>query len=238
VVTHFTKIKSFLHFLPGYFKLKREIIKDIFSIGLSNFLMLITASVVVLIFNLSLKKYGGDFAIGAFGIIGSIGNLIVMIVFGLNQGMQPIAGYNYGARKMSRVLRTFNLTVFAATIVTSTGFVIVQLFPGFITSAFTTDTSLAGIASQGMKLYFIVFPIVGFQVVTSSFFQSIGRAQISILLSLSRQVLFLIPAIIIVPHFLLLKGVWLSAPVADFLSTIVTLFVLRWQLKRLKALEK
>jgi len=238
VVAHFTRIKSFLHFLPGYFRLKIEIIKDIFSIGLSNFLMLITASVVVLLFNLSLKKYGGDFAIGAFGIIGSIGNLVVMIVFGLNQGMQPIAGYNYGARKMSRVLRTFNLTVLAATIVTSTGFVIVQLFPGFITSAFTTDTALANLARDGMRLYFIVFPIVGFQIVTSSFFQSIGKAQISILLSLSRQVLFLIPALLIVPHFLLLKGVWLSAPVADFLATIVTFFVLRWQLKRLRLLIK
>jgi putative MATE family efflux protein len=238
VMTHFTRVRSFLHFLPGYFKVKKAIVKDIFSIGLSNFLMLITASVVVLIFNLSLKKYGGDFAIGAFGIIGSIGNLVVMIVFGLNQGMQPIAGYNYGARKMSRVLRTYNLTVLAATIVTTAGFVIVQLFPGFIASAFTTDQTLSGLAREGMRLYFVVFPIVGFQVVTSSFFQSIGKAQISILLSLSRQVLFLIPAILIVPHFLLLRGVWLSAPVADFMATIVTFFVLRWQMKRLKLLAK
>jgi putative MATE family efflux protein len=234
VTSHFTKIESFVHFLPGYLKLKAAIIKDIFSIGMSNFLMLICASMVTLIMNLSLKKYGGDFAIGAYGILGSIGNLVVMIVIGLNQGMQPITGYNFGARKMPRVLRTYKLTVLAATLVTTLGFIVAEVFPRNITSAFTTDSDLAGLAREGMKLSFIVFPIVGFQIVTSTFFQSIGKASISILLTLSRQVLFLIPALLIVPHFLLLRGVWLSGPVADLLATILTFFVLRWQLGRLK----
>ena len=126
VVNHFLRAKSFVHFLPGYFKLKKLIISDIFSIGMSNFIMLLTASMVNLIMNLSLKKYGGDFAIGAFGIIVSIATLIIMIVFGFNQGMQPIVGYNYGAGKMQRVLQTYRYTLIAGICVTTTGFLLVQ----------------------------------------------------------------------------------------------------------------
>ncbi len=232
-IFHFTKLDSFVRFLPGYMRLKRNIIKDIIAIGMSNFLMLIFGSVVISIFNLSLRKYGGDFAIGAFGILNSFANLAVMVVIGFNQGMQPIIGYNYGARKIPRVTRTFRLTVQAATFVTTFMFLLAEIFPRLIASAFTNNSELINLSVMGMRLNLILFPIVGFQIVTSSFFQSIGKAKFSIFLSLTRQVIFLIPALFIMPHFFQLKGVWLAGPVADFASTLLTLIVLQWQLKKL-----
>lgn len=232
-VLHFSKIGSFVHFLPGYMKLKKEIIKDIISIGMSSFLMLLSASVVISILNLSLGKYGGDYAIGAFGIINSIANLTVMVVIGFNQGMQPIVGYNYGARKIPRVLRTFKLTIFAGTCVTCFGFLLAEILPKQIASAFTNNSELINLAVTGMRLNLMMLPIVGFQIVASSFFQSIGKARVSIYLSLTRQVLFLIPALLILPHFWGLNGVWLGSPVADVTSSLLTLFVLKWQLKKL-----
>jgi len=231
---HFSKASSFLHFLPGYFKLKRKIIGEIISIGLSNFLMLICASVVVSIVNLRLRRYGGDYAIGAFGIINSIANLGAMVVIGFNQGMQPIVGYNFGARKIPRVIRTFKLTILAATGVTIMGFLLAELFPRAICSAFTSNQELLDLSTMGMRLNMIMFPIVGFQIVTASFFQSIGIAKISIFLSLTRQVIFLIPALLFLPLFFGLKGVWLSGPLADVSSSILTFFVLRWQIKLIK----
>jgi Na+-driven multidrug efflux pump len=189
---------------------------------------------VNLIMNLSLKKYGGDFAIGAFGIIVSIATLIIMIVFGFNQGMQPIVGYNYGAGKMQRVLQTYRYTLIAGICVTTTGFLLVQIFPGAIASAFTTSDELTALAVTGMRLNLLAFPIVGFQIVTTTFFQSVGKAGISVFLSLSRQVVFLIPALLIIPRFLGLKGVWLSTPSADIVASIVTFFILRWQFKKME----
>ncbi len=237
VLNHFIRAKSFVHFLPGYFKLKKVIISDIFSIGMSNFIMLLTASMVNMIMNLSLKKYGGDFAIGAFGIIISIANLIVMIVLGFNQGMQPIVGYNYGAGRMQRVFQTYKYTIVAGICVTTTGFLMTHIFPGAIASAFTRSKELTDLAVTGMKLNLMAFPIVGFQIVTTTFFQSIGKAKISIFLSFSRQVIFLIPALLILPHFLGLKGVWLSTPSADITASVVTFFILRWQMKKLNDRE-
>jgi putative MATE family efflux protein len=234
VVIHFSKSNSFIHFLPGYMKLKKSIIKDIVSIGLSNFFMLISGSIVISIVNLSLRKYGGDFAIGAFGIINSVANLAVMIVIGFNQGMQPIVGYNFGAQQVSRVIRTFKLTVFAGTCVTCFGFLLAEVFPKLIASAFTTNNELINLAAMGLRLNLMMFPIVGFQIVTSNFFQSIGKAKVSIFLSLTRQVLFFIPALLILPHFWGLEGVWLGAPVADFISSLLTLIVLRWQIKKIR----
>jgi len=232
---HFTKISSFVHFLPGYMKLKKVIIKDIISIGMSQFLILICASVVVSIMNLSLRKYGGDYAIGAFGIINSIGNLTVMVVLGFCQGMQPIVGYNFGAKQIPRVIKTFKLTIVAGTIVTSFGFLLAELLPRLISTAFTNDSMLIEMSTTGMRLNLMMFPLVGFQIVTSSFFQSIGNAKISILLSLTRQVLFLIPALLILPHLWGLNGVWLGSPVADITSTLLTLLVLRWHIKRMRS---
>ncbi len=235
VVQHFYNGKNFVHFLPGYMRLKKRIVGDIVSIGMSNFLMLIAASIVISIMNLSLRKYGGDFAIGAYGIIGSIANLVVMVIIGFNQGMQPIVGYNYGAKQMPRAIKTFKLTLIAGTAVSVGGFLLAELFPASISSLFTTDQELINLATTGMRLNLMMFPIIGFQVVTSSFFQSIGKAKISIFLSLTRQVIFLIPALLILPHFWGLDGVWLSGPIADFSASLLTVAVLWWQLGKLKS---
>ncbi|MGE0079374.1 MAG: MATE family efflux transporter [Bacteroidales bacterium] len=231
---HFTRVNSFLHFLPGYLKLRKSIIQDIISVGMSNFLMLISSSIVISIVNIRLQKYGGDFAIGAFGIINSLANLAVMVVVGFNQGMQPIVGYNYGAGKIPRVIRTFKLTIFAGSCVTLVGFLLAEFFPRAISSAFTSSTELIDLASTGLRLNLIMYPIVGFQIVTANFFQSIGKVKISIFLSLTRQVLFLIPALILLPLYFELNGVWLSAPLADFTSSLLTLVVLQWQIRKLK----
>ena len=233
VIIHFSNRKSFIHFLPGYFKLKMIIIKEIFSIGMSNFLMFICSSAVTVLVNISLRKYGGDYAIGAFGIIVSIANLIVMIILGFNQGMQPIVGYNFGANLFNRVRRVYKLTVFAGSIVAVFGFLIAEIFPRLIASAFTNSDLLIDLTERGMRLNFIMIPLVGFQMVTTTFFQSIGKAKIAIILSLSRQVLFLTPALLILPHFFKLNGVWLASPTSDLIASALAFFVLKNYLNKL-----
>jgi putative MATE family efflux protein len=233
VIIHFSNKKHYVHFMRGYFKPKIKIIQDIFSIGISNFIMFVCSSFVVMFANITLSKYGGDYAIGAFGIIFSIQSLFVMIILGFNQGMQPIAGYNYGARKFERVKKVFEKTIIAGTCVACSGFLVSELFPHFIVSLFTNDSTLINVTSKGMRLIFAMFPLVGFQMVTTNFFQSIGHARVSIILSLSRQIIFLIPALMILPGILSLNGVWLSVPTADILSSTLTFFMLRWQLKKI-----
>lgn len=228
-IRHF-RIKSHqVHFAKDYIKLKIKIIREIISIGISNFLMLICATLVVVIVNLSLKKYGGDLAIGAFGIISSIVGVFIMIIIGFNQGMQPIAGYNYGAKKMKRVLDAFKMTVFAATIISLLGFLLAELVPKIIVRIFTTDPELIQFAVNGMRLSFLAFPIVGFQMVASTFFQSTGKPKLSIIMSMSRQVIFLIPALLILPHFFDINGVWYAISASDFLAALVTSLLLRQQ---------
>lgn len=234
VVHHFSKTNSFLHFLPGYLKLRWTSIRDIISVGMSNFLMLIASSIVISIINISLRKHGGDFAIGAYGIVNSLGNLVLMIIIGFNQGMQPIVGYNFGAQKMPRVIRTFKLTILAGTAISCFGFLLAEVFPRTIATVFTTNADLINMAVIGLRLNLMMLPIVGFQAVTSNFFQSIGKANISIFLSLTRQVIFLIPALLILPQFMGLNGVWLSSSLADFTSALLTLIMLRWQIGKLK----
>lgn len=236
VMFHFINKESFIHFQTGFFKLKKRIVGDILSIGMAPFLMNVTASLVAVVINTSLAKYGGeqgDMAIGAFGIIGSVAMLFIMIVIGLNMGMQPIAGYNFGAKKMDRVLKVYKLTTIAATIITTFGFTLAILFPETIVSAFTDNIEMKTLASSALRIILLAFPIVGFQVVTSNFFQSIGRAKLAIFLSLSRQLIFLIPGLLILPHYFGLKGVWMAMPLGDFCACIVTLAVIVWQREKL-----
>ena len=238
VVRHYFLKTSRVRFLPGYFKLQKKIILDIVSIGGSNFLMLTCASLIVILLNIGLGKYGGDYAIGAFGIINSLSMLFAMIVIGFNQGMQPIAGYNYGAKKYSRVLKVFKGTVVAGSIVMIFGFILGEFFSRPVVMAFTNNNELIDIASKGMRIVFITFPIVGFQMVTANFFQAIGKAKISIFLAMSRQVLLLIPALLILPHYFGLFGVWAAMPFADFISSLVSLSMLMYQMKRLVPQEQ
>lgn len=237
----FADPNELLHLQRGIYGLRRRIVADSLSIGLSPFLMNITACFIVILINKGLTTYGGDLAIGAYGIINRIAFFFVMIVMGLNQGMQPIAGYNYGARQYGRVMRVAKLTMIEATCVMTLGFLIGEFCPRLVSSAFTTDDGLIGLAAQGMRIVVCLYPIIGFQMVTTNFFQSIGMAKKSIFLSLTRQLLFLLPALLILPPLMErltgdgTTGVWMSMPVSDFLATFIAVFMLRAQLKKFKA---
>jgi Na+-driven multidrug efflux pump len=196
--------------------------------------MFTTSSLVVILMNVTLAEYGGDYAIGAFGIIVSIQSLFAMIVLGFSQGMQPIAGFNFGAKQFNRVREVLKKTILAGTVVTSFGFILCELFPKLIASAFTKDVQLITDTSLGMYITFALFPIVGFQMVTTNFFLSIGHARVSIILSLTRQVIFLTPALIVLPGIFSLYGVWMAIPTADLLSALVTLIILKKQLKKIR----
>lgn len=231
---HFSRPTQLLHFKKGIYKLKKEIVKGILYIGMSPFLMNLCSCLIVILINRGLKEYGGDMAIGAYGIVNRIIFLFVMIIMGFNQGMQPIAGYNFGARLYPRVTEVTKLTMKWAIGVATTGFLLCQLFPTLIVNMFTTDDELVKAAVFGLHIVFAVFPIVGFQMVATNFFLSIGMSKKAIFLSLTRQLLFLIPCLIILPCFFGTLGVWISMPVADTIATVVTAIVLVNQFRKFK----
>jgi putative MATE family efflux protein len=231
-IRFFSDKRNPVHLKKGSLRLKRKIVLDSFSIGLAPFLMNAVASVIVILINTSLIKYGGDLSVGAWGIINRMAFLFVMVVMGLTQGMQPIAGYNFGARQYGRVNTVLKLTIILATSVMTVGFLIGQLFPRAVASAFTDDKDLIDIVVRGLRIVIIVFPIVGFQMVTSNFFQSIGMAGKAIFMSLSRQLLFLLPGLLILPSILGVKGVWLSMPISDLLASIVAGYLLLVQYRK------
>ena len=223
-----------LHFHRGIYRLKRVLVENIIGIGLAPFFMNVASCFIVILINKGLKLYDGDFAIGAFGIVNRISFLFVMIVMGLNQRMQPIAGYNFGAKQYHRVNQVMKLTVIAATLITTTGFLVGELMPKLAVSAFTNDETLINISAQGLRIVVMFFPIIGFQMVTSNFFQSIGMARKAIILSLSRQVLILIPCLIILPMLWDAKGVWLSMPISDAAASIIAAIMLYKQFQTFK----
>ena len=227
VASHFLQKTSVVRLQRGFWKMKKRIISSILSIGMSPFLMNVTACVIVIIVNNSLQQYGGDMAIGAYGIINRLLVLYVMIVLGLTMGMQPIVGYNFGAQKHDRVKATLRLTIIAGVCITSTGFLICELFPHAISAIFTSDEELIDIASRGVRIGVAIFPLVGAQIVIGNFFQSIGKAKISIFLSLTRQLLYLLPGLLIFPHYFGLDGIWICMPVSDFFA-FVTAAVALW----------
>ncbi|MCD7972154.1 MAG: MATE family efflux transporter [Candidatus Azobacteroides sp.] len=232
VISHFFGKNSLLKFKKNTFRLQANIVKPILSIGVSPFLMNLAACLVVIFMNISLKEYGGDLAIGAYGgIVNRLNLLIIMIIVGLNQGMQPIAGFNFGAQQYDRVKEVLKVTIKIATIVTTIGFLAAQFIPELLVGAFTSDESLIEISKTGLRLSTLAFVLIGFQIVTANFFQSIGMVSKSIFLSLSRQFLFLIPLVFILPHFFGLNGVWYAMAGADFLSFIVTACLLYIQMK-------
>ncbi len=233
----FCNKKELLHFHKGIFRLRKKIVFDSLAIGLSPFLMNLASCFIVILINLGLKEHGGDISIGAFGIVNRLTFLVIMIVMGLNQGMQPIAGYNFGAQQYERVTKVLKLTIFGATIVTTSGFLIAMLIPEIVVSIFTTDENLIRIAAEGLRITTVFFPIIGFQMVTSNFFQSIGMAGKAIFLSLTRQLLFLVPALLILPHFFQIWGVWASMPLSDLLAAIVSGILLTWQFKKFKKMS-
>ena len=229
---HFSNPKQLLHFQKDIYKLRPDIVKGVLAIGLSPFLMNLCACLIVILINRGLKEHGGDMAIGAYGIVNRISFLFVMIIMGFNQGMQPIAGYNYGARLFPRVKEVTGLTMRWATGVATTGFLLCELVPAWIIRMFTTDAELIDISVYGLRIVFAVFPIVGFQMVASNFFLSIGMSKQAIFLSLTRQLIFLIPCLIVLPMWLGALGVWISMPISDLVAAIVTAVLLVRQFKK------
>lgn len=236
-LVYFMDGKKFLHLPRRIFALDWRVAKDSLAIGMGPFLMNAASCIVALFINQQLKKYGGDLYIGAYGIVNRISFLFVMIVMGLNQGMQPIAGYNFGARKYSRVKESFLLTMKWAVLITTVGFVISEVFPSTAASLFTNDPHLKGIASSGLRTMNIIFPLVGFQMVSTNLFQCLGMVKKSILLSLSRQLIFLVPSIYLLPLALGVKGVWLSFPLADSLSVLMTAALIISLIRKLSTLN-
>jgi putative MATE family efflux protein len=238
VMHHFTRRNSLIRLRWRYIRLNKKIILSIISIGLSPFSMQVAGSAVAVLMNQSLLRYGGDLAVGAYGIINTVLMIFLMIILGLNQGTQPIIGYNYGARNFRRVLETLSYSLKVATVITILGFVCGQFFPGIFAAAFTTDTELLSITERGIRISIAALPLVGFQIVASSFFQSLGYAAKSIIQSLSRQLIFLVPGIIIFPRYLNLDGLWIAIPVSDTLAALLSLYLLVIQIRHLKNMEK
>ncbi len=214
----------YLH--SGIYRLKKQIIKSILSIGMSPFCMQLCACLVVILINKGLAKHGGDIAIAAYGIVNSITFLFVMAVLGICQGMQPIAGYNFGAQQVQRVNEVLKKSIIFATITMSCSFILCEFIPHLPVMMFTNDPVLTDITINGMKIIVLMSPIVGFQIVVANFFQSIGMAKKSIFISVSRQLVMLVPFLIIFPEFWGTDGVWASIATADGISTIIAAVML------------
>ena len=229
-----TNKDEILHLKRGIDRLKRHLVENIISIGISPFLMNACACIVVIFMNNQLVKYGGDMAVGAFGIAYSVAMIFIMFVIGLDQGMQPIAGYNYGSQQTDRLMRVLKLTIFAATGIMVTAWLIAHLAPYYCARMFTKDPELIRQSIKAIQINMMMYPIVGFQMVVTNFFQCIGKVKISIFLSLSRQLLFLIPLLVILPNFFNLDGVWASLPSSDFLASLVAAIIMTIYMRRLK----
>ena len=227
-LVYFSSGKNVIHFGRRIFGFSAKIARTSLGIGLGPFLMNAAACLVSMFINQQLRKYGGDLAIGAYGIINRVSFLFLMVVMGINQGMQPIASYNFGAGKGRRVKEVYWLSVFWATLVTTAGFFVFELFPGAAVSMFTNDAELKGLAVHGMRLMNFTFPIIGFQIISTNLFQCLGMVRKSVFLSLSRQLIFLLPALYLLPLAFDIEGVWLSYPVSDVLAfTCTAILVIR-----------
>lgn len=214
--------RRFLHFPRPLFQLNWRIAKQSLAIGVGPFLMNSAACLVALFINQQLKKYGGDLAIGAYGIVNRLTMLFVMICMGFNQGLQPIAGYNYGARQYKRVKEIFILTVKWELVVTTACFLVSELIPRTAVSLFTNDPQLIDLSAKGLRVMNSAFALVGFGIVTSNFYQCLGMVRTSIFLSLSRQLLFLLPFVYSLPLVMQETGVWISFPISDTLNVVVS----------------
>lgn len=222
VLSYFMGRRSMLKIHRHNLRLQLPIVKNIMAIGMAPFSMQLVASVLNIILNNSLARYGGDLAISTMGIINSISMLILMPIFGINQGAQPIIGYNYGAKQYDRVKLTLRYAITAATAIVATGFVVAKLFPTELIQIFNRDPELVRMGTRAIGIFLTMLPIIGFQIVSANYFQAVGKPKSAMFLSLSRQLVFLIPALLILPRFFKLDGVFMAGPVADFLSSLVT----------------
>ena len=223
--------KSNIGFKKESLKPDKKVVIAILSIGMAPFSMQIAASLIQVISNNALKTYGSDLAIGAMTTISSVALMCLMPIFGLNQGVQPIIGYNYGAKKKERYKKAYLLSLKVATVILTVAFIIVQVFPTVIIGFFNKDPELMSISIKGIRMYLLTLPIIGIAITGSNFMQSIGKAKESMLISLLRQVILLIPLILILPRFFGLDGIWIAQPISDIIATIVTAVILVKQFK-------
>ena len=234
----FSNKNELLHLRRGIYRLKKSIVENILAIGLSPFSMNVCACIVVIFINKGLLQYSGDLAVGAYGIANKVCFIFVMVNMGLNQGMQPIAGYNYGAMKFDRLMQVLKLAVIAGTCITTCGFLVAEFIPGPCARLFTTDPELIRLSVNGMRIMMAAFVLVGSQMVITNFFQSIGKAKISMFLSLSRQMIFLLPMLLLLPLFLGVDGIWWAMPISDTIAEIVAVVMMMTYMRKFKEQHK
>ena len=234
----FSNKNELLHLRRGIYRLKKSIVENILAIGLSPFSMNVCACIVVIFINKGLLQYSGDLAVGAYGIANKVCFIFVMVNMGLNQGMQPIAGYNYGAIKFDRLMQVLKLAVIAGTCITTCGFLVAEFIPGPCARLFTTDPELIRLSVNGMRIMMAAFVLVGSQMVITNFFQSIGMAKISMFLSLSRQMIFLLPMLLLLPLFLGVDGIWWAMPISDTIAEIVAVVMMMTYMRKFKEQHK
>ena len=230
----FANKNELLHLKRGIYKLKANLVRNIISIGISPFLMNACACIIVIFINNQLVKFGGDIAVGAYGIANSIAMIFIMFVIGLNQGMQPIAGYNYGAQQYDRMMRVVKLSIITAICIMLTGWTLAMFAPYYCARMFTKDPELIKGSIKAIQIIMMMYPFIGCQMVITNFFQCIGKVKISIFLSLSRQLLFLLPLLVLLPNFYGINGVWASMPTSDLISVIVAISIMTVYLRRFK----
>jgi putative MATE family efflux protein len=235
VMRYFLKPTSVLKFKTAYLRFSSKISGQILSIGLAPFCMNALACVVVTLINTGLQTHGGDLHVAAYGIDNRIVFFFVMMNMGFNQGMQPIAGYNYGAKKYDRVLEVFRYTLYCVVAFGALGWVACQFIPEWIVAMFSTDVQLNELSSYGLRILTCLLPLIGFQMVCTNLYQSIGKAKIAIFLSTTRQLLFLIPFLLILPNYFGTDGVWWSLPMSDGLSVLVVSVMIVKLIRELKS---
>ena len=237
ILYYYTAGNSNLKLKVENFKLKKHLVTMTFAIGIAPFATQIANSLVQVIANNALKTYGSDLAIGAMTVISSLNIIFMMPIFGINQGCQPIIGFNYGAKKYERAKEAFKYATIAACVICIIGFISIQCFPTQIISLFNNDPELTTLAIKGIRIYLLMMPVVGINIVATSYYQSIGKAKISMFVSLLRQVILLIPFTIILPKFIGLDGVWAAGACADSLSVIITLVLIKKEFKQLDKMQ-
>lgn len=228
----FTDKNELLHLRRGIYGLKANLVRNILGIGISPFLMNVCACIIVIFMNNQFVKYGGDLSVGSYGIANSVAVVFVMFVMGLNQGMQPIAGYNYGSQQIDRLMRVLRMAIIGATCITTTGWLVAMFAPYYVARMFTTDAQLIEMSIKAIRINMLFFPLIGFQMVVTNFFQCIGKVKISIFLSLSRQLLLLLPLLALLPHFFGIDGVWYSLPASDCSAAIIAAVVMLAYMRR------
>jgi len=239
VLVHFRSSKSVVKLKAENIRFDRKILFEILAIGMAPFFMQIANSVVQGLINTKLIAFGGDLAVGAMGIVNSVLTLIIMAIVAINMASQPIISFNYGAKSYSRVKETLRIAIISATAIAIVAFLVVETIPSGIVKLFnSTDSGLLDFGKEGLRMCLLALPVVGFQVVTGNFFQSMGKAKIAVILTLLRQVIILIPLLFILPKFFGLHGIWMAMPISDFCSATIVVFFLVNQWKKLGVLAE